>query len=382
MDQQVSDHSDSRRKVKMILPSPLGGLLKRSRYLDAPRRTFVQGNNKNALTPFPFTIISNGRSNECSRPTLVSPPTYEENIDSRGNGPLLPTMEDRTVTYSLQSPALPPGRSFVPYDRHCTSSVIERSPGLRVSPICRVTHILSENEQDFKNINKAASVLIHMRFTPNASVTNLQHHIQDECSDQIKTITKCQSRAPVAILEPRPPQPDCYGPYSHSSSESAITVDANQVEFACPRLGLATDSRELNSLHCFVRSELLELYRADEPNRNCTARVGIRCVHCARALKCESSNMSSFFPKSLQDIYRTVCTWQRVHFQACEYIPQEFRDKYWKLKSSDKTRGKTRYWVTSAIQMGLCDLGEGRVGICFLGVEEKRQKVKRQHSRS
>ena len=382
MDRQISAQCGSRRKLSMILPSQLGGPLKRSRYLDAPRRTFVQKDSKNAFTPFPFTRNSAGWSNDYNRPALVSPPTYVENVDSRGNGPLLPAMDDRAVRGSLQSPAFAPGRSFLPYEIQYTPSVIESSLGLRVSPICRSTHILPEHQKDFENIKKAASALIHMRFTPITSETNAQQHVKDEVLYQIKTITKCQARDAIAILKPRSPQSDCFSPTSYSSSESAIAADANQIEFACLRLGLASDSSELNSLHCFVRSELLELYMEDERNRNCTARVGIRCVHCARAFRSESSNMSSFFPKSLQDIYRTVCTWQRVHFQACEHIPQEIRDKYWKLKSSDKTRGKTRYWVTSALQMGLCDLGGERVGICFPTVARKKQNVKQHHSHS
>lgn len=213
------------------------------------------------------------------------------------------------------------------------------------------------------------------------------------------------------------------------------------------RLSMPNDAHELNSLHCYVRSELLELFvvghkdpsssskvgstnksiqhdsdissdeqessgdeftessrrnrsscrmatrRDPKPSSLMNAnrmsdrlfpgRVGLRCKYCAhipRSRQCNGSGgeqslkkatMSSFYPKSLGDLYRSVCTWQRVHFRACCHIPQNVKDHYWSLKDGDRTRGKTRYWVTSAMEMGLVDDdGHGKGGVRFLKEDE------------
>ena len=74
----------------------------------------------------------------------------------------------------------------------------------------------------------------------------------------------------------------------------------------------------------------------------------------------------TFHPKSLKDLYRSVMTWQRLHFRVCKHVPQQLKDEYWKHKESDQTRGKTTYWVTSAMRLGLKDINEDRDGICYV----------------
>jgi hypothetical protein len=78
------------------------------------------------------------------------------------------------------------------------------------------------------------------------------------------------------------------------------------------RLSHPNDSQHLNTLHCFVRTELLEVFAlkpgavnnsSDEHNI-----VGIRCTQCGTLSKKERGNekMAVFFPKSVQDLYRGV----------------------------------------------------------------------------
>lgn len=217
------------------------------------------------------------------------------------------------------------------------------------------------------------------------------------------------------------------------------------------RLAIRQDSHELNSLHCFVRSHLLELFivhhekefsnenkissfvekredehenqsvdlveeddsdseRNDGASQKCAShsdheaivssilseqqshniynckngnkmnvtcstrlfpgRVGLRCIYCGhipRKAIFGKASMSTFYPKSLSDLYRSVCTWQRVHFRSCRHIPSDIKEKYWSLKDSDRSRGKTKYWVTSALEIGLVDSDgiDGRGGVCF-----------------
>ncbi len=157
------------------------------------------------------------------------------------------------------------------------------------------------------------------------------------------------------------------------------------------RLAISTDQLELNSLHCFIRKELLELFvvndnhnqdssivatvsKDDDESHNeddndyaskatskCSAnpsrgRAGLRCVFCSgRLMRSSNASMRMFYPRKLTDLYKMVSTWQRVHFTKCKFVPKEIKDKYELLKTSDKSRGKKIYWVESAMEIGLSD---------------------------
>lgn len=207
------------------------------------------------------------------------------------------------------------------------------------------------------------------------------------------------------------------------------------------RLSMPGDIEELNSLHCFVREELLELFvipkeqdslltfasnlhekkddtdgspstcttsddnkpkmctpvssatNEESPSqkrrKNLSGRVGFRCVHCSRMQArprhivtgrnsqskildpdfvlndCANATMGTFYPRSLSELYRLVCTWQRVHFQKCRHIPPSVRKLYRELKTTDRSHGKTKYWVTSAMQLGLVNDDWGRGCVRF-----------------
>lgn len=167
------------------------------------------------------------------------------------------------------------------------------------------------------------------------------------------------------------------------------------------RLATPGDEAKLNSMHCFLRSELLEVFvversksplpgdarqsdtptlsneqqqaaycRPVSPEPSCSGRVGLRCVHCAMArkrfggLECEAP-MAVFYPKTVSEIYRLVTSWQRVHLRKCRNLPEKVREEYQKLKETDKTRGKTRFWVTSADDIGLVDCPSRAGGVVF-----------------
>jgi hypothetical protein len=135
-------------------------------------------------------------------------------------------------------------------------------------------------------------------------------------------------------------------------------------------LAMPGDSKHLNSLHCFVRSDLLEVFVMKEhtkKSRDSAPRVGFRCVHCGHLPRKEKegASMSIFSPKSLGDIYRSVCTWQRIHFKDCRHVPQELVERYDYLKEMDRTRGKKHHWVNSAYKLGLRNLDEKRGGIVW-----------------
>jgi hypothetical protein len=155
------------------------------------------------------------------------------------------------------------------------------------------------------------------------------------------------------------------------------------------RLAVRDDGAKLNSMHCFLRSELLELFVvenkspkngkstndcAGDQNKDykvgsASGRVGLRCVHCAKArLRNGSSDgeapMAVFYPKSIAELYRLVTSWQRVHLRKCRNLPPTVREKYEKTRQ-DKSRGKTQWWVASAYQIGLVDCKSKAGGIRF-----------------
>ena len=187
-----------------------------------------------------------------------------------------------------------------------------------------------------------------------------------------------------------------------SREESVDEGDEKSARAAKPfptRLALPEDEEKLNSMHCFLRAELLEVFLVEEekaknppppvvsensleaelqhspPPNSSPNRIGIRCVHCSRARKiygqeCEAP-MAVFYPKSLAELYRLVTSWQRVHLRKCRNLPKGVRETYQTLRQTDKTRGKTHYWVTSAKKIGLKDSKRKAGGIVFAPYDEK-----------
>ncbi len=187
--------------------------------------------------------------------------------------------------------------------------------------------------------------------------------------------------------------------------------DAPDSLFHPDRLALDEDSEEVNKLHQYVRRDLLEIFvvpqtasedsddedeedSEDDANRSSTkksasntsnvttnnatitrttrrrsitvstnppsaseqrhypGRVGLRCVHCANVRR-KSTSKAAFYPLRLKNIYREVCAWQRIHFKKCQHVPDGVRERYDHYKRIDTSRGKVRYWETSARKIGL-----------------------------
>jgi len=86
--------------------------------------------------------------------------------------------------------------------------------------------------------------------------------------------------------------------------------------------------------------------------RHYPGRVGLRCVHCAN-IRRKTTSKAAFYPLRLKNIYREVCAWQRIHFKKCPHVPAGVRKRYDHYKKIDTSRGKVRYWETSARAIGL-----------------------------
>ena len=126
-------------------------------------------------------------------------------------------------------------------------------------------------------------------------------------------------------------------------------------------LAVDEDPNWLSEFHCFVRSELVELFRAGTPmvqQRNFAIQVdqvGMRCRFCAHAKT--RAGRSSAFPSSLRQIYQSFTMMLRDHFSKCEAIPAPLLQRFLALKDKP-AQGATdskRYWIYSAMKLGMID---------------------------
>lgn len=81
-------------------------------------------------------------------------------------------------------------------------------------------------------------------------------------------------------------------------------------------------------------------------------RVGLRCAHCAHVRR-KSTSKAAFYPLRIKNMYREVCAWQRIHFKNCKHVPHTVRQRYDHYKRIDPSRGKVKYWESSARTIGL-----------------------------
>ena len=140
---------------------------------------------------------------------------------------------------------------------------------------------------------------------------------------------------------------------------------------------LSTDEDQnwLSDLLCFVRSELVEVFRAtdkDVRQRNSSKRVrlgqvGLRCRFCAHISQGARVGRSSSFPSSLDRIYQSLTMMLRDHFPRCTIMPKAHLERFLELKQRT-TQGATdskQYWVHAAREMGLEDTDNG-IWVCRL----------------
>lgn len=135
--------------------------------------------------------------------------------------------------------------------------------------------------------------------------------------------------------------------------------------FIC--LGIEEDPNWLSEFHCFVRSDLIEVFRANQDDvraRNNSIsyqQVGLRCRFCAHITPSARAGRSSAFPSSLRQIYQSFTMMLRDHFSNCEAMPSATLAKFIQLKDKP-AQGATdskRYWVYSASKIGMTDSSKG-----------------------
>ena len=135
---------------------------------------------------------------------------------------------------------------------------------------------------------------------------------------------------------------------------------------------LATDEDEnwLSEFLCFVRRELVEVFRASHDDvasrisskKVVYGQVGIRCRYCAHLPHNDRASRSSSFPSSIGRIYQSLTMMIRDHFILCLGLPEASKSRFLELKART-TQGATdskRYWIESATRLGMVDTpGQG-----------------------
>lgn len=163
---------------------------------------------------------------------------------------------------------------------------------------------------------------------------------------------------------------------SSKTKSTNVPITTKKSKSLPKRLSLDTDKDNVNPLHCFVRSELLELVQVQEGDGigHFQGQIGLQCRFCTHVPPNLRPRTAQIFPKNLDTLYRKVCIWQRVHFtgdkqnEPCPNIPQEIRNQYKMKKEESNRRGHVTYWKQSALSLGLCDFNvKGQFGIIFTG---------------
>jgi hypothetical protein len=132
-------------------------------------------------------------------------------------------------------------------------------------------------------------------------------------------------------------------------------------------LGIDEDHNWLSEFHCFVRSELVEVFRSSR--EDCKARnnsiafhqVGIRCRFCAHITPTARAGRSSAFPSSLRQLYQSFTMMLRDHFGKCDMMPSRVRQEFLALKDkpSQGATDSKRFWIYSGMKIGMADSTNG-----------------------
>lgn len=136
-------------------------------------------------------------------------------------------------------------------------------------------------------------------------------------------------------------------------------------------LSISTDHMFLNPIHNFLRSTCIEVFVAGDHHSGRGAQahqigqVGLRCGHCKHVHRSKRAKQAVSYPSKTINIFESVRNFQRTHFEACEYIPDELKVRHEKLKlelySYKKVQQKyiKAYYAEAGCEIGLMDTPNG-----------------------
>lgn len=137
-------------------------------------------------------------------------------------------------------------------------------------------------------------------------------------------------------------------------------------------LAMPSDKDWLTPLHCFVRSQCVEVFCATSQDVATPSKgkrkpiqigqVGIRCPHCHTGSSGagQRERGSVYYPTTISSIYNATMNLLQRHLHSCTAVPIDIMQKYQTLKSDDARSGTSKkYWVESALSLGLVDTANG-----------------------
>lgn len=136
-------------------------------------------------------------------------------------------------------------------------------------------------------------------------------------------------------------------------------------------ISMSTDEDQnwLSEFQCFIRSEILEVFRAsteDVQIRNNSKtlqkqQIGIRCRFCAHLPPSARASRSSAFPSSIPQIYQSFTMMLRDHWTACQSIPSPQKEKFaeFKTKNNQGASDSKNYWMHAARRTGMVNTSQG-----------------------
>lgn len=156
--------------------------------------------------------------------------------------------------------------------------------------------------------------------------------------------------------------------------------ESNSTEYF-PLALLPEDEKWLTPLHCFVRQYCAEVFVATSADVEApcmgkrspvsVGQVGIRCPYCSP--KNDDAHAAGMgydvararengvvFPSIVSRIYNATINLLQRHLRTCSFVPPAVLAKYDELKASNARSGASKkYWVESALRMGLYDTPDG-----------------------
>jgi hypothetical protein len=141
---------------------------------------------------------------------------------------------------------------------------------------------------------------------------------------------------------------------ARTSASSACILrsksDSIDEEFGIKSLYSSNDEDFMNSVHCKVRDEVLEVCRT------VSGKIFLRCACCKDIPLNKRAKSSAVSPTRVGTIYRAMVRFMMNHFPACEHIPQRIKEMKAKPpKSGTNEGGIQEYWISSADEKGLVD---------------------------
>lgn len=157
----------------------------------------------------------------------------------------------------------------------------------------------------------------------------------------------------------------------------------------CIPVALPGEEQFLPELQTVIRSNL-EIFSATEEDekapqpgrrqRIVRGKVGIRCIHCSKAIK-ENPSLpwppgSVSYPLNIVGIYPCCSQKPQLHFQNCPYTPQHVKDRLQRLRydeeggprarqrkttpqNGDRSMSTVLYYTVAAKMIGLLDVASG-----------------------